>query len=487
MSETSASRATEHHPCPPGSDLGTGAEGATEHEEHNSLLTAPEKAELRAHEVVISDTDFVQAWVTHGQARTDAPTAFHETAALVLLATASDRNRWLDLQHKRIYPAVYCLNLADSGQRKSTPLEYAVTASQRAFKGRVLSNDYSAEALIDDLSSSSSRPVSRGTAFIDEAGRLLGTMRANHYGEGLKDLLSKLWDCPNEFSRKLKSGKTDLKEVFVNLIMATTRTRFADLVTPEDLASGFLARFLPNLVTESVQRRPLSLLSADIGKRAEDLAERLKHLHEELAEVPGTLALADEALGRIDRAEQDLEQWAGRQFNDHLVMPWARRLAEYVARLAIIFAISEGSDRVDRLQVLRAIRVVDRAKEHVRLLVDDLVADRQARDADKLLRFVVQNPGITRRELLRKTHWKVTKVDELATELKQRGQIKPSPTGDSYWPVTPLPVTLSPVTTVTSSPSEGARRVSFGDACDTVTCDSRVLSPKSSPEPPSGV
>jgi hypothetical protein len=43
----------------------------------------------------------------------------------------------------------------------------------------------------------------------------------------------------------------------VNLVMATTLVRFAELVGPEDIASGFFARFLPTLVQGEVLRRKI--------------------------------------------------------------------------------------------------------------------------------------------------------------------------------------------------------------------------------------
>src|SRR5262249_37554629 len=153
---------------------------------------------VTAHEEALAEKDFILRWVRHGKTRTDAPWEFHEAAAHILVATAINRHRFINMLHKRVYPSLYGLNLAESGKRKSTPQEYASEALSAACPERLLSNDYSAEALIQDLST---REKSRGTALIDEAGRLLGTMRKNNYGEGLKDLLSKLWDCPETLER----------------------------------------------------------------------------------------------------------------------------------------------------------------------------------------------------------------------------------------------------------------------------------------------
>ena len=273
--------------------------------ENVSLLSEAERRELAAHEAAIGNVDFILRWQRYGSGRTDAPTVFHRSSALVLTAMAIDRQRWLEFQHKTIYPSVYILNIAGSGERKTTPMNYAKSAAMEVCADRLLSNDYSPEALIDDLGGR--EPYSRGTAFVDEAGRILGTMRKGGYGEGLKDLLSELWDAPASFTRTLKSsGTIALKSVFINLVMATTRSRFMETVTPEDVTSGFFARFLPVLVTEGISRRKISTLAPETKAMAEELAKAVAAMRESV-DHPAPLEITSEAIERVDSAEQDLE------------------------------------------------------------------------------------------------------------------------------------------------------------------------------------
>lgn len=410
---------------------GEGGTGSTPERPAFTLLRPDEVRILSVHEASIEGTDFIRRWQRYGEARTDAPPAFHQMAGIVLVATAVDRQRWLDLQHKTIYPAVYGLNLADSGQRKSTPIAYAVAATVSACPDRHLANDYSPEALIADLSSRSERPDSRGTAFIDEAGRLLNTMRKNQYGEGLKDLFNHLWDAPEHFSRKLMKGEYVLHSVYVNLLMATTRTRFTEATTPEDITSGFLARFLLILVKEEVTRRALSIRTPETDETERELIQALTTIRERLAKNPGPARISPEALARLDQAEEDLEGWAAREFHTDLICPWARRLAEYGTRLAIIFAVSEGQDEIRVEQVLRAIQVIDRAKDDVCALVEDLTMGQTAKDVERLHRLLRANPGLTAREIQRKTKWLAKKAAELVTELCLQGRLRTKDEGHS--------------------------------------------------------
>lgn len=371
-------------------------------------------------------------WKHYGISRTDAPAKFHELIACGLVATAIDRNRHLRLRHKDVYPSIFGIAIAPSGRRKSTPFGYGEAVALSAFPDRVLGNDYSPEALLSDLATEieregkppvQSRDASRGVLFIDEAGRLLTTMRRSGYGEGLKDVFSMVWDCPEERSRKLQKAEYTLESVYVNLLMATTDTRFAETLNPEDITSGFLARFLPMVAGEEISRKPLARREEGVDSAEQNLTVALRNMRARLAERPGPVEITDAALKRLDQAERDLAAWASGQYHSDLIDPWARRIAEYGGRLAIIFAVSEGQDLVDLPQVLRAIRVLEQAKEDVLMLVDELTKGQAVRELDRIERFIRANPGITFRDLQRRTSKTAGQLKPLLQELASQGRI----------------------------------------------------------------
>lgn len=389
-----------------------------------ALLTPGEVTELQAHELSIQGRDFIHGWVSYGTSRTDAPPKFHELVAYTLVSVAIDRNRWLALRHKNVHASVYGLGIAPSGGRKSTPLNYGETAVLSAFKDRMLSNEYSPEALITDLAN---RTPSRGVMFVDEAGRLLTTMRRQGYGEALKDVLSRVWDAPPTYRRQLnrQGGTFTLTDVYVSLVMMTTESRFAETTSPEDITSGFLARFLPMVATEEIKRRDIDRRTEDVDETERTLVAALKDMKAHLAQSPGPMTITDEALKRLNQTERDLEMWASRQYHVDLIAPWARRLAEYGGRLAIIFAVSENEDEVDRPQVLRAIRVVDQAKEDMLMLVDEMTKGPAARQLDRIERFIRANPGITTREVQRRANIRAKDLTEVLRDLVSQGRIHP--------------------------------------------------------------
>ena len=355
-----------------------------------------------------------------GSGRTDAPRIFHLSNAIALVATAIDRNRWLAFQHKRVYPNVFLLNIAGSGDRKSTPMGYAKEALAAAYPKRLLSNDYSPEALIADLAARGD--CSRGTAFMDEAGRILGTMRKGGYGEGLKDLLSELWDGPELFTRTLRGEAFTLRSVYINLVMATTNSRFLETVSSEDVTSGFFARFLPFVVIERVERRRLSLLTGETKSTGDALYRLLAEMGARL-EDPSAISITRAAVDRLDAAEQAIEEWAGRQYHGDLIVPWSKRLAEYASRLAIVFAISEGVEEIRVGMFCGRWTSWSGPPEDMASLVRQLLSDRREREIERLRQYIEKNPGISRRDICRNTDLRSDQVADYAAVLRSRDKV----------------------------------------------------------------
>lgn len=375
---------------------------------------------------------FIRRWERYGMKRTDAPPEFHRMVALALVAMAVDRRLYLDLNHKRVYPSFYCLVLAESGQRKSTAMHLGMEVARSVFPEGLLSESYSPEALIEDLASrKDARGVaeSRGTAFIDEAGGILSTTRARHYGEGLKDLLSRLWDAPEEFSRKLRKVSYDLRSCYVNLMMAATRTRFAELMTREDVTSGFLARYLPVIASTTVDRRPLAIRTAEMDESRRRLEKELGEMRAGLVAEGSEMTITLEALERLDKAEEDLTAWAEAEYERDLLAPWVQRLAEYAIRLSLLFAVSGKAKQVEVFHALCALQIVDRAKEDMQVLVQDMTQGSQARILDRIEQFIQSNPGISGRDVARKTHMKTDQVQEWVKTLEDQGRIRVTRTG----------------------------------------------------------
>jgi hypothetical protein len=259
---------------------------------------------------------------------------------------------------------------------------------------------------------------------VDEAGKLLTTMQKSGYAEALKDLLSELWDAPASLSRKLMKGSQTLKDAYMSALMATTTSRFAELMTIDDVDSGFLARFLPAHVTARGPKRPMTHLDPGTAVKRAQLHADAKVILDRLAQKPGPMTITTDALERYTKAEDALDDWAARQYHSDHAAAWARRLQDYVLRLAVVYAVSEGVRAVDIPQVLRAIRTVDEAKEAAIRLIGEITKTTDERRLDKVTRYIRENSGLTKRDLQRRANLRASEVGSAIGELVSRGQVR---------------------------------------------------------------
>jgi hypothetical protein len=99
----------------------------------------------------------------------------------------------------------------------------------------------------------------------------------------------------------------------------------------------------------------------------------------------------------------------------------------------VIFAVSEGIDEIEVPQVLRALRAIDRAKEDVVKVVEELTKGTFARALDKVERFVRNNPGLSLRDIYRRASLSAKDARELVDELVTQGRIVSR--GDRYFAI----------------------------------------------------
>jgi hypothetical protein len=196
-----------------------------------------------------------------------------------------------------------------------------------------------------------------------------------------------------------------------------------ECVTIADVTSGFLPRFLPVVAQGPTTRKPFRVLSQETEQARTHLAGWLTDLRGNLKEGP--ITISPEALARVDAADVTLDEWALQQFEVDLVLPWARRLVEYVFRLGILYATSERAERVDRIHVLRALVIVDRAKEDVLMLVEELTKGKEARERDRVEQFIKANPGSTVRDICRSSSLPSSSVSAHVRELSVQGRVTP--------------------------------------------------------------
>ncbi|MCX6693638.1 MAG: DUF3987 domain-containing protein [Methanomicrobiales archaeon] len=186
--------------------------------------------------------DYVEYWGT----RTDAYPELHHLSAVALISIAIDRKVICPLSFATIYPNMWVFALGQSGvARKSTALSKMRYLAGAEFPEKALPGSFSPEALIEKLSE-----CPRSYLIKDEAAGILQGINKKSYLADLRDFLSEMFECETPPPRCLRTSQRKVKtefripEPYLTFAWATTPESFKEAVTPLDVKSGFLARFL---------------------------------------------------------------------------------------------------------------------------------------------------------------------------------------------------------------------------------------------------
>jgi hypothetical protein len=102
------------------------------------------------------------------------------------------------------------------------------------------------------------------------------------------------------------------------------------------------------------------------------------------------------------------------------------RLATYVIKFSIIYeAMLSGTNHITTDSMCYAIRVVEFLKKHlVNLLEEEMVVGRDANDLKKIKDIVKREPGISKKQILQKTHLLARRADDLLVTLLESGELE---------------------------------------------------------------
>ena len=426
------SDAREFYKPPKDSGNGNGDKSNEISEEDLLKIKIPENPRFNT---LLEPDNFIQEFIRYGETVTDSYQDYWFAGSLSCLSIAVNRNVVIKLRQGPIYPNVWINILGLSSlARKSTAIDKTdlTIAAANIDPSCKMPDEFSPEAMIEMLDR---QP--RAYMIKDESAGLLAVMKKD-YMRGLKDALMQLYDG-KDINRELrtsrrKSEKTSfqVKNPYLNLMLATTPGSFAANTELLDVTSGWLPRFLhffPNHVKD--RWLPLEegvpendILSAGcharlIKTRSEfyDLAEpRVMHLSEEASAY--FVAWQKVREGELVEAKDDRRA----QFYS--------RLAVYALKMSMLFTVGRA-DYADGMEISfdhmqEACRLVDDYFMQMALTVADLVGKAADKNLmDKIISVLTSRGGkLKRRELIRAVHAKKKDLDESLEALEESREIQ---------------------------------------------------------------
>lgn len=379
--------------------------------------------------------NFIQEFIRYGETVTDSYPDYWFASGLYCISVAVNRNVVIKLRQGPIYPNVWVNILGLSSlARKSTAIDKAdltITAANIDPSCK-MPDEFSPEAMIEMLDR---QP--RAYMIKDESAGLLAVMKKD-YMRGLKDALMQLYDG-KDINRELrtsrrKSDKTSfqVKNPYLNLMLATTPGSFAANTELLDVTSGWLPRFLHFFPNHAKDR----WLPLEEGVPENDLLStgcharliKIKGEFYDLAE-PRVMHLSGEASAYFIAWQKARESELVEAKDDRRAQFYSR-LAVYALKIGVLFTIGRA-DYKDGMEIAlvhmhEACRLVDEYFMPMAMTVADLVGKAADKNQlDKIMAVLTARGGkITKKELMRATHFKKKDIEEGLETLEESNEIK---------------------------------------------------------------
>ena len=383
----------------------------------------------------LESDNFIQEFIRYGETVTDSYPDYWFASGLYCISVAVNRNVVIKLRQGPIYPNVWINVLGLSSlARKSTAIDKAdltITAANIDPSCK-MPDEFSPEAMIEMLDR---QP--RAYMIKDESAGLLAVMKKD-YMRGLKDALIQLYDG-KDINRELrtsrrKSDKTSfqVKNPYLNLMLATTPGSFAANTELLDVTSGWLPRFLHFFPNHAKDRwLPLEegvpendLLSARCHARLIKIKEQFYNLTESRV-----MHLSGDASAYFI-AWQKVREHELVEAKDDRRAQFYSRLAVYALKIETLFTIGQA-DYKDGMEISlahmqEACRLVDEYFMPMAMTVADLVGKAADKNQlDKIMAVLTARGGkLAKKELIRATHFKKKDIEESLETLVESNEIR---------------------------------------------------------------
>lgn len=270
-------------------------------------------------------------------AKQESPDLFHLWVGMTVVAAALGRKCYLDKGYYKLYPNLFTLLVAGSARcRKSTAINIGVSLLEKVAGCRVVSGKITPERFINEIAPD---PGAVPPSILVHSSELAVFLTKQQYGDPLISILTDMYDCPDTWSYKTKnSGETNLKDLFLCIIAASTPDGIANNIPQSALTEGFASRVLFVYQEDTTKRNALPVLTEEERHLKVDLISELAEIHK----MTGPFTLSPE--GRSWYIE----------WYEHACPPDDKRLEgmfarkhDHLLRLAMILASGFGTMLID--------------------------------------------------------------------------------------------------------------------------------------------
>jgi len=277
----------------------------------------------------------------------EPPPLYHKWVAVSVIASALQRKCYL-LWDEPTYPNLYVVLVGPSGCRKGTAMRVG-RGMLDEIGATLASESVIREQLINELEQAGgSSPLADGTQISHSSMTIYSPELTVFLGYDKKQLVMDLtdwYDCHDRWRYSTKhSGKNDIKNVFVNLIGATTPALLQSTMTNDAIGGGLTSRMIFAYAAKKGKSIPFPFA-----------IKKNEVLHKSLLDDLTTISLLG---GKFKITDAFIERWAPfyqeeniqQIFDDDRFEGYMQRRAKHILKLCMIFSASRSEDMLIDVQ-----------------------------------------------------------------------------------------------------------------------------------------
>jgi hypothetical protein len=306
---------------------------------------------------LVPDASFLGQYLRYCDG-SETPYAYDFWTGVWLLSVAIGRGVVVDRPGAPVFLNLYCILVAESGiTRKSTSVRRAVSFARDLCSetNLLIESRTTPEKLEFDLALQS---LEHGTAYasiaIDELVKFLGTEK---YVKGMPTLLTDLYDSPTVRTGggSLVRGATEIRNVYINFLSASTPSWLLRAVNPDVIEGGFTSRVI-FVVAENPKRvAPWPEAGNDSAKQG---------IRTALDDVKRQ-ALSVSRIGITEGGRARYERWyrSRDKKRDPFRASFQSREDSHILRLAALLSVNDGTWEIQANHVTAATRIITEVRE----------------------------------------------------------------------------------------------------------------------------
>lgn len=296
---------------------------------------------------------YISAYMRYaGAGVSEPPAIFHRWCSISIIGALLGRQFYFPFGHSRVYPNQYINLMGPPGCRKSSAISIGVKLLARTGFTRFAADRVSKEKFLLDMSVmdevEDEEDILDMTLDQPAQSFIAADEFTDFIGPGNMEfltMLTKLWDCPEEYKQPKIHGKDAVVDrPTVNILSGNTPQGFALAFPPEAIGNGFLSRTI-FVHGETTGRKVTFPPQPDMQLR--DKLEQ--HLRKIQALVKGEASVSEEAMKLCDRVYQEFIDLEDVRFKSY-----STRRFTHLLKLALCLAASELRTTIDKQDIIRA-------------------------------------------------------------------------------------------------------------------------------------